>query len=299
MLTESAPLLREVVRLYVRAQRKQARCGDGMSTVQCHVMTELLRQQGVTQQVLVERLGMDKGWISRAVDALAAEGVITKETSTLDRRAVTLSLTSAGTQRAQALDRDLNGHAAQLMAHVPLTKQAQLTESLKLLLNALSGELAAQPVPSAGPLVLRSACQSDWPTIEQLLLLSHLPLDGARAHIANFVLGEVDGALVCVGGLEIYGSSALLRSFAVTRGAQGRGCGKQLLAQLLRRCQALDISGLYLLTTTAAAYFARQGFTELARAEVPQPVHASREFSGICPASATVMVRRLSPSDLT
>lgn len=67
MPAAAAPLIREIVRLYVRAQRKQAHCGDGASTVQCHVLTELMREEGMGQQALAQRLGLDKGWISRRV----------------------------------------------------------------------------------------------------------------------------------------------------------------------------------------------------------------------------------------
>lgn len=64
--------------------------------MQCHALTELLREEGLPQQALAERLGLDKGWISRAVDTLVMEGCITKQASEQDRRSVVLSLTVAG-----------------------------------------------------------------------------------------------------------------------------------------------------------------------------------------------------------
>ena len=45
-IVEAAQAVPEFARLYVREQRQQARRGDGASTVQCHVLTELLRQPG-------------------------------------------------------------------------------------------------------------------------------------------------------------------------------------------------------------------------------------------------------------
>ncbi len=92
-------LLREVVRLYVRAQRGDAACLDGSSTAQCHVLNELLRHEPLTQQALARRLGLDKGWISRAVDALSADGALVKVPHDTDKRSAWLTLTSRGRAR--------------------------------------------------------------------------------------------------------------------------------------------------------------------------------------------------------
>ncbi len=135
----AGPLLREVARLYVRAQRTQVACCDGASNVQCHVLTELLRADGLTQRALVERLNLDKGWISRAVDALVADGAVDKRQSERDRRSVNLSLTAAGRARAGKLERQLNGHAAALLDAIPAEHHAQVQQSLHLLLQALQG----------------------------------------------------------------------------------------------------------------------------------------------------------------
>lgn len=45
----------------------------------------------------------------------------------------------------------------------------------------------------------------------------------------------------------------------------------------------------YLLTTTAATYFPRLGFTEVPRASAPAALLASREFQDACPQTATLM----------
>lgn len=289
----SAQLVREVVRLYVRSQREQARCGDGGSTVRCHVLTELLRQEGITQRALVERLGLDKGWISRAVDALVADGTVSKQASTQDRRSVTLALTPAGRLRASALEGDLNGHAAQLLARIPPARHAQVQESLQLLLDALSGEGKMRP---CGSLDLRRPASADWPAIAQLLMAAGLPLDGARDHMDHFIVGEIDGELACAGGLEVYGADALLRSVVVAEEMRGRSCARQLLDLLIQDCIKLGVTRVYLLTTTAQAYFSKLGFTVVDRAEIPEPVRRSREFQGACPASATAMALQLNPS---
>lgn len=288
-------LLREVARLYVRAQRTQIACCDGASNVQCHVLTELLRNDGMTQRALVERLNLDKGWISRAVDALVAEGAVTKQQSEVDRRNVKLSLTGAGRGRAQKLEQQLNSHAAQLLGAVPVNRHTQVQEALQLLLKALQCDAnqvdQEEPceAPSGTALAVRLANMGDWSMIADLLREASLPLDGAREHLDNFLVGTIDGGIVCAGGLEIYGSDALLRSVVVAKKHRGSKFGLALIGKIMQLASERGVTRLFLLTTTAASYFGTFGFAPAAREEVPEAVRQSREFQGACPASATLL----------
>lgn len=49
------------------------------------------------------------------------------------------------------------------------------------------------------------------------------------------------------------------------------------------------VRALYLLTLTAEDYFATRGFARVGREHVPETVMQSREFLGLCPASAIAM----------
>ncbi len=139
------------------------------------------------------------------------------------------------------------------------------------------------------PPTFRAAAADDWGAIEALLTEARLPLDGAQAHLASFVIGEADGAVVCAGALEHYGAVALLRSVVVSADRRGSGVGGLLYDELIAGARARGIDKLFLLTTTAAPYFARRGFAQAARDAVPTALQASREFQGACPASATLM----------
>lgn len=135
----------------------------------------------------------------------------------------------------------------------------------------------------------RLATEADWPGIEALLIAAKLPLDGAREHLNAFVVGRDGAELLYAGGLEVYEQAALLRSVAVAASHQGTGLGYQLHHELAQLARSRQVRTLYLLTTTAAQYFAQRGFLEVDRASVPLALHASREFQGVCPASATLM----------
>jgi amino-acid N-acetyltransferase len=101
----------------------------------------------------------------------------------------------------------------------------------------------------------------------------------------NKVLGTI--------GVEVYGSTALLRSFAVMEEARSKGIGNELLLFLEEYIKQNGIKKLALLTTTAAEYFARKGFQILDRENTPVEITGSSEFKSTCPSSAIVMKKDL------
>jgi amino-acid N-acetyltransferase len=53
------------------------------------------------------------------------------------------------------------------------------------------------------------------------------------------------------------------------------------------------IQALYLFTETASDFFHHKGYERVDRAEVPEAVQQSSEFSHVCPQSALVMRKKL------
>lgn len=134
------------------------------------------------------------------------------------------------------------------------------------------------------------AAPDDLPAIAALLAASGLPhADLTPDALARFVVAREGGALRGVAGLEVYGASGLLRSLAVAPGARGTGLGGRLVAAVEEEARTLGLDRLYLLTTTAAPFFAARGYEPTDRADVPAPVKTSSEFAGLCPASAACL----------
>lgn len=138
---------------------------------------------------------------------------------------------------------------------------------------------------------IRSARPGDWARIRELLDSRQLPTEGAEAHLATFLVAtdEPVGAIVGVAGLERYGRIGLLRSVAVEAGLASKGLGAALVRALLERARADGVRELFLLTTTAADWFPRFGFTVARREELPEVLNASEELRGACPSSAVAM----------
>ena len=128
----------------------------------------------------------------------------------------------------------------------------------------------------------------------ELLAECGLPTrDLTEAHFPLFLGCGDEGLPDGVAGLELHGDDALLRSLAVARRHRGKGCGRALALGVEALARRHGAGRLYLLTETAQPFFHALGFRDVAREAVPATVRASEEFSSLCPASATVMMKVL------
>ena len=135
------------------------------------------------------------------------------------------------------------------------------------------------------------AASADLAAIRALLEQAGLPTaDVGEALVPGFVVLRDGQSVLGSAAVEVLGSCALLRSVAVAPGLQSRGYGAHLTVAAQELARSLGLAPLYLLTTTAADYFARRGFRRVERDALPAEVRASHEFSTLCPATAVAMV---------
>ncbi len=142
-------------------------------------------------------------------------------------------------------------------------------------------------------LVIESAHPNDLAHVLDLLARAKLPDAGLRDHVETLLVARQDGRLIGCAALELYGEAALLRSVAVDEACRGQGIGRCLTDAALITAKQHGVSQIYLLTETAPAFFTRQGFRTIDRAEVPAAVKTSVEFTGACCQSALAMTRSL------
>ncbi|WP_461097923.1 arsenic resistance N-acetyltransferase ArsN2 [Spirosoma luteolum] len=140
---------------------------------------------------------------------------------------------------------------------------------------------------------MQPAQAADRPALEALLGQVNLPTHDLPADLAAFVVARTGDSLVGVAGLESYGSAGLLRSVAVDPAVRGQGLAARLIADRLAAARAEGLTAVYLLTTTAAGYFERQGFRPIGREQVPDSIRQTGQFRSVCPASANVLYRPL------
>lgn len=156
-------------------------------------------------------------------------------------------------------------------------------------------ERESDPDPeSVSAVELRPARPAEFDAIAGLLRAADLPVEDLDAAMLDaFVVATEGGVCVGVAGLEIRGSDALLRSLAVEPRHRSRGLGARLVDAVETEARARGVTALYLLTTTATAFFERMGYVVHDRAAVPPAIAATTEFSSLCPDTADCLWRDL------
>jgi amino-acid N-acetyltransferase len=144
-----------------------------------------------------------------------------------------------------------------------------------------------------GSAAIRLATMQDLARITALLEANNLPTTDVADSRPEFLILEEGPRLIGVGGLQQFGSTALLRSMAVIQEKRGSGLGGELLRHLERHAVERGVEQLILLTETARDFFARHGYQTVERAGTPPEIQATSEFCALCPASATCMAKSL------
>jgi arsenate reductase (glutaredoxin) len=130
----------------------------------------------------------------------------------------------------------------------------------------------------------------DDPAFVAALTLAGLPTDDLTSEaFAYFSADDMAWGGVGAGA----GADALIRSIVVKPEARGQGLGVAITEALVRRATETGVERLWLLTTSAAPFFERLGWSAVDRTSAPRPIAQSRQFNGLCPASATLMARTL------
>lgn len=140
------------------------------------------------------------------------------------------------------------------------------------------------------------AAPADRAPLARLLSGAGLPVDDLNAPDVRLWLARGTGGDVagCV-GLEVHGTHALLRSLAVAEDARRAGLGGRLVDHALSAARSAGASTAWALTRDAAPWFRARGWVVTARADAPGAIRRTRQFSGLCPASATLLALFLNP----
>ncbi|MBL8056282.1 MAG: arsenite methyltransferase [Anaerolineales bacterium] len=141
--------------------------------------------------------------------------------------------------------------------------------------------------------VIAPAAAEDQPAISELLQANALPTEDLATADVKFFVAKLGGRVVGVAGRQAAGAFGLLRSVAVAPEWRGRGLAAQLVQEVEAEAAARGVRQLYLLTTTAEAYFVERGYTRMERAGAPAEIQATAEFAGLCPDTGVCLTKAL------
>lgn len=134
----------------------------------------------------------------------------------------------------------------------------------------------------------------DDEALEQLLEAAELPTEDLTEEVMeDFLIAHDAHGVVGAAGIEHYDDVALLRSVVVREDLRGTGLGKRLVEAIEEGARQAGVRELYLLTTTAADFFAAQGYQPVKRDAAPAAIQATRQFSELCPSSSACMMKNL------
>jgi N-acetylglutamate synthase-like GNAT family acetyltransferase/protein-tyrosine-phosphatase len=154
---------------------------------------------------------------------------------------------------------------------------------------------ARDAIPSDGTETLTTsvgpASGGDMDAIRRLLVAALLPSGNVDGPNQRFIVARQNGRVVGCAGLETFGEDGQLRSMAVHWTSRNSGLGTRLHGRLLFEAVQAGVRNLYVVTTTAADFFARQGYRKVQPADVPPGVVDSEEYATFVPGGGVVMVR--------
>jgi amino-acid N-acetyltransferase len=130
------------------------------------------------------------------------------------------------------------------------------------------------------PARIEPAGNGDLDSLTAFLEAGKLPTDGLGDHLQTMLVArDTAGIIGCV-----------------TPSRRAHGVGQHLTRAALDLARQHRVAAVYLLTASAAKFFARQfGFRPVGRGSVPAAVQQSVEFVSACPQTAQAMVREVRP----
>lgn len=229
----------------------------------------------LTTQTLRERLGLDSGYLSRLLRRLEKDGLVAVTPDPSDRRRRQVSLTEAGRERWQELERRSEDQARLIVDPLTERQRERLARALTeadLLVRAAT--VAFEPADPASPVARdvvgryfaeigrRFGFDAAGETDKDAKLL--VPPDGV------FVVAVSDGDPVACGGLQtIAPAVGELKRMWVHDDWRGAGLGTRLLRHLEDQARARGHAVVRLDTnkalTEAIAMYQRAGYQPVAR----------------------------------
>jgi N-acetylglutamate synthase-like GNAT family acetyltransferase/protein-tyrosine-phosphatase len=269
-------------------------------------MAEGIARSLAPRQIAISSAGVDRG----AVDPLALRVLAELSVASADLRARTLDevdVTDVGAIVVLS-EEDPTPPALRevLRVHWPLVDPAQgggseeeriaryravRNELRRRLIRVFAREAIPSDAPESPTTSVGPASGGDMDAIRRLLVAALLPSGNVDGPNQRFIVARQNGRVLGCAGLETFGEDGQLRSMAVHWTSRNAGLGTRLHGRLLFEALQAGVRNLYVVTTTAPDFFARQGYRKVQLADVPPGVVGSEEYATFVPGGGAVMAR--------
>jgi len=221
------------------------------------------------------RMDLDAGYLTRLVQSLEREGLVTVEPHPEDRRVRTVRLTPAGETELAELDGASDELAASMLAHLSESQRDRLVGAMAEVERLLTAGLVEVAPEDPRHEDARACLNAYFAEIHERFENGYDP--GAGIYLAPedmepplglLLLARLDGEAIGCGVLWFHGREvADAKRMWVAPSARGLGVGRRLLAELERHARTSGVTTLRLETnrslTEAIALYRASGFTEV------------------------------------
>ena len=109
----------------------------GVTISQCYTIETLYKKKSLSMNELSRDLGVAISTLTRILDILYRDGIITRSHSSEDRRKVIIALTDKGNGLAEKLINCSEEYSREILDNIPAEKRGNVIECLEIFNNAL------------------------------------------------------------------------------------------------------------------------------------------------------------------
>jgi len=132
--------------------------GSSFSLAEARVLYELAHEPGAIARDIVDRLGLDPGYLSRMLKRFETDGLVQRQKADADGRAAALYLTVVGLALFGELDRKAADKVRDAIAGISEDERARLTAAMALIAHLTGSERRAK----TAEVVLREPRSGDY-----------------------------------------------------------------------------------------------------------------------------------------
>ena len=132
ILSEFRNSIRRIERFLFASIKDDGTC-CGVTFNECHILMEIDKNRKIVMKDLAGTLGMDKSIISRSIEGMVRNDLISREELTDDRRKKNIVLTGNGKKKADSINQYMNTKYSELFSSMNESEVEKVIESAKIL----------------------------------------------------------------------------------------------------------------------------------------------------------------------
>ncbi len=235
------------------------------SLTEARIIYEIANAKNCTASMLMDKLGIDRGYMSRIIKRFEADGLICRKSAPHDNRVYYLCLGPQGEDAYAFIDKQSILQIEGLLSELKPEKQAELLQAMKTIEDILA--------PASKQVKIRSFRKEDTQHIidrHEVLYASEYGLnsefkdyvadamyqfaDSFNAQDENIWIAEYDGAFAgCIALVKIDKQTAQLRWFLAEPEMRGKGIGNLLMKTAVEFCKEKGYTRVILWTLSMLA----------------------------------------------